>query len=68
MKTQPIQNMTTVEIFGTQSYLDGIIGEVTGVAFYEVSSGHRDYIVTFTDVLYNGYNSIVITMHCIKVI
>lgn len=66
--TEHIKNMTTVQIHSTQSSLDGLTGEVTGVAYYEASSGHRDYIVTFSDKLYNGYNSIVITMHCIKVL
>ena len=63
-----MQNMTAVQLHSTQSELDGLTGEVTGIAFYEVSSGHRDYIVTFTDKIFNGYNSIVITMHCIKVL
>ena len=66
MKTQPIPNMTTVQIHSTQSDLDGLVGEVVGIASSEYD--FYFYVVLFEKILPTGYNALVITQSCIKVI
>lgn len=66
-----IANNTKVELVNLDGELSGLHGIVTGISNKLPPTRGEDsncYIVTFDKLLSNGYNSIAITAHCLKII